>query len=189
MGLNAEAAHRAHQVPPPVADPGRDGMHLALYQPQIPGNTGSLGRMCVGLDVHLHIIGPCLFDFSERALRRAGLDYWPALRWTLHPDPAAFLAWLGDRVPVLVTKFGRWRFDRAAWQRDDVIILGNEVRGLPDDWHARWHDRSIYLPMPGPVRSFNLANAGAAVLCQALSATGAFDGVGPATRPPAGLSG
>jgi tRNA (cytidine/uridine-2'-O-)-methyltransferase len=115
----------------------------------------------------LHIIGPCGFDFSDKALRRAGLDYWPHLVWTLHPGPQDFLAWLGERRPWLVSKYGTVRFDRAPYAAGDVLILGNEVRGLPEEWHVRWPDRLVSIPMLGPIRSFNLANAAAIVLAQA----------------------
>jgi len=155
-------------------------MHLALYQPQIPGNTGNIGRLCVGLATELHIIGPCAFDFSEKALRRAGLDYWPHLTWTLHPSPEHFLGWLGTRLPWLVSKYGELRFDQPDYHADEVIILGNEVRGLPDDWHERWRQRSIHLPILGSIRSYNLANAAAMVLVHAQLASGAFS----AYRPP-----
>jgi tRNA (cytidine/uridine-2'-O-)-methyltransferase len=158
-------------------------MHLALYQPQIPGNTGNIGRLCVGMATHLHIIGPCAFDFGEKALRRAGLDYWPHLQWTLHPGPAEFLAWLGARRPWLVTKYGRLRFDQPAYGSDEVIILGNEVRGLPEEWRRRWDDRCIHLPILGPIRSFNLANAAAMVLVHAQLACGSFAGYRPPTQP------
>jgi tRNA (cytidine/uridine-2'-O-)-methyltransferase len=161
-------------------------MHLALYQPQIPGNTGNIGRLCVGMGAMLHIIGPCAFDFSDKALRRAGLDYWPHLRWTRYDDPAQFLAWLGDRHPWLVSKYGRTRFDRAAYGADDVIIMGNEVRGLPDEWHLRWEERTLAIPILGPIRSYNLANAAAMVLAQAAAASGAFADFRPLDRPPPG---
>ncbi len=158
-------------------------MHVALYQPQIPGNTGNIGRLCVGMNATLHIIGPCAFDFSEKSLRRAGLDYWPNLRWHLYPGPDEFLAWLGTRQPWLVSKFGAQRFDQASYESDAVLILGNEVRGLPDEWHQRWPTRTVSIPILGPIRSYNLANAAAMVLSQANARTGAFDGVQPAARP------
>lgn len=158
-------------------------MHLALYQPQIPGNTGNIGRLCVGMDAMLHIIGPCAFDFSEKSLRRAGLDYWPNLRWQLYPGPEEFLAWLGPREPWLVTKFGAQRFDRAPYENDAVLILGNEVRGLPETWHERWPERTVAIPILGPIRSYNLANAAAMVLAQARSRTDGFDAAKPIERP------
>ena len=157
-------------------------MHLALYQPQVPPNTGNIGRLCVGMDAELRIIGPCAFDFSDKSLRRAGLDYWPHLRWHLHPSPEDFLAWLGGRQPWLVTKFGVHRFDRAPYRADDVIVLGNEVRGLPDAWHARWPDRTVHIPILGPIRAYNLANAAAMVLSHAKLATGGFEGSAPRPR-------
>ncbi len=164
-------------------------MHLALYQPQVPPNTGNIGRLCVGMDTHLHIIGPCAFDFSDKSLRRAGLDYWPHLRWTLYPGPDGFLAWLGDRQPWLVTKFGRRSFADAPYAEDDVIILGNEVRGLPEAWHRRWPERTIHIPILGPIRAFNLANAAAMVLAQARIATGRFAGYAPPGLPTAAEGG
>ncbi len=157
-------------------------MHLALYQPQVPPNTGNIGRLCVGMGATLEIIGPCAFDFSDKALRRAGLDYWPHLTWTLHPSPDNFLTWLGERRPWLVSKFGAVRFDQAEYRSDDVIILGNEVRGLPDAWHQRWAERTLHIPILGPIRAFNLANAAAMVLAQAKLKTDAFAGY----RPPPG---
>jgi tRNA (cytidine/uridine-2'-O-)-methyltransferase len=157
-------------------------MHVALYQPQIPGNTGNIGRLCVGMDATLHVIGPCAFDFSEKALRRAGLDYWPNLRWHLYPGPPEFLAWLGTREPWLVTKFGTQRFDQAPYEPDAVLILGNEVRGLPTEWHERWPHRTVSIPILGPIRSYNLANAAAMVLAQARSRSSTFGETKPPTR-------
>ncbi len=150
-------------------------MDLALYQPQVPPNTGNIGRLCVGMGAMLHIIGPCAFDFSDKSLRRAGLDYWPHLRWQLHEGPEAFLAWMGGRQPYLVSKHGRQRFDQPAYREDDLIILGNEVRGLPAAWRQRWEKRTLCIPMLGPIRSYNLANAAAMVLSQARLGSGAFD--------------
>jgi len=154
-------------------------MHLALYQPQVPPNTGNIGRLCVGMRTELHIIGPCGFDFSDKALRRAGLDYWPNLTWHQYIDPAAFLTWLGDREPWLITKFGATRYDQAPFQSDDILIMGNEVSGLPDDWHDRWPHRCLHIPIMGPIRAYNLANAAAMVLSQAQLQTGAFEGFKP----------
>ncbi|MEK7414428.1 MAG: TrmH family RNA methyltransferase [Planctomycetota bacterium] len=151
-------------------------MHLALYQPQVPGNIGAVGRTCIGLGAELHLIGPLAVDLSARAVRRAGVDYWPMLRLSLHPTPEAFLEWLGTRQPWLVAKHGRHRFDRATYAIDDIIILGNEVRGIPAAWHERWPDRGVHIPMRGPVRSFNLSCAAAVVAVHAHAVCGLMDG-------------
>ncbi len=151
-------------------------MHLALYQPQVPGNIGAVGRTCIGLGAELHLIGPIAVDLSARAVRRAGVDYWTMLRLSLHPTPEAFLAWLDGRQPWLVSGGGKLRYDRATYAADDVIILGNEVRGIPRDWHARWPDRIVHIPMRGPVRSFNLSCAAAVVAAEAHRSCGQMDG-------------
>lgn len=158
-------------------------LHLALYQPQVPGNTGTIGRLCIGLGARLHLIGPVAFDLSLKAVRRAGLDYWPQVDLQVHPDPGAFLAWLGTRRPWLVSKHGRLRWDRAAYERDAVLILGNEVRGVPHAWHRRWSERCVHLPILGGIRSYNLANTAAVVAVQAAAASGACDGYIPPPLP------
>jgi tRNA (cytidine/uridine-2'-O-)-methyltransferase len=142
-------------------------LHLALYHPAIPQNTGNIARLCVGMEAHLHVIGPTPFEISDRTVRRAGLDYWDNLTITIHNSETEFLGWLGERVPWLVTKFGDVRFDAASYRDEDIIILGNENTGLPDGWHDSWPGRRLFVPMPGPIRSFNLANTAAIVLAQA----------------------
>ncbi|TVR45703.1 MAG: hypothetical protein EA402_03965 [Planctomycetota bacterium] len=160
-------------------------LHLAIYHPAIPQNTGNLGRLCVGMGAELHIIGPCSFNFSDTALRRAGLDYWPHLTWTLHPDEDAFLDWLGGREPWLVTKFGQQRYDHAKFSDGDIMVLGNENTGLPRPWLRRWPERCLAIPICGPIRSFNVANAGAMVLSSAAAACGHFNNWSPIPIPEA----
>lgn len=150
-------------------------MHLALYQPSIPPNTGAIARQCVGMGAHLHLIGPIAFDLSDHAVKRAGLDYWPNLQLTQHVDSDAFIDWLDGRDPWLVTVCGSLRYDQPTYEDGDVIVMGNELTGLPDAWHARWSARRVHIPMPGPVRSYNLANAAGIVLAHASLKAGRFD--------------
>lgn len=143
-------------------------LHVALYQPKIAPNVGNVARQCVGMLAHLHLIGPHELDLSGHAVKRAGLDYWPHLTLTQHATPDAFLDWLGDREPWLITKRGDTRFDQAPYRDGDVLVFGSETDGLPPAWHERWPDRRVVIPQPGPVRSFNLANSVAVVLSTAL---------------------
>lgn len=145
---------------------------VVLYQPSIPPNTGNIARQCVGMQMPLHLIGPVAFDLSDHAVKRAGLDYWPHLELHLHASPADFLDWAADRPFWMVTKHGRLAWDRAAYTPDDLLIFGNELTGLPEEWLARSPDRTLYIPMPGPVRSYNLANSAAIVMAAAFSACG-----------------
>lgn len=151
-------------------------LHVALYQPKIPPNTGNIARQCVGMAAKLHLIGPHEIDLREHAVKRAGLDYWPHVDLTEHESPGAFLDWLRDRRPWLVSKRGRLRYDRPAYGSEDVLIFGNELKGLPGEWLQRWPDRLVYIPITGQVRSYNLSNAVAIVLAQACLTSGAYGG-------------
>ena len=150
-------------------------IHVALYKPEIPPNTGNIARQCVGMNAHLHIIGPINMDLSTNAVRRAGLDYWDKLSLTVHDSPDIFLEWLNERKPWLVTKFGSLRYDKAGYKDGDVLIFGNEITGLPEEWLSRWNDRTLYIPMPGDIRSYNLANTASIILAHANLTAGLYD--------------
>lgn len=163
-------------------------LHVVLYHPAIPQNTGNIGRLCVGHRARLHLIAPA-FDLDDKATRRAGLDYWPHLDLATYADDDAFLRWLDDPAahdhhaqPWLVTKHGEHRFDTPPYRDGDVLILGNENTGLPDAWHARWPERRLHIPIHGPIRSYNLANAAAIVLAHA-SLTARAPEPAPPTAP------
>jgi tRNA (cytidine/uridine-2'-O-)-methyltransferase len=165
-------------------------LHVALYQPLIPPNTGNIARQCVGMKARLHLIGPVAFDLSAHAVKRAGLDYWKHLDLQRHESPAGFLGWLASRGgasgrkaakghargPWLVTKRGALRYDQAPYADEDVLIFGNEDRGLPRSWHERWPERRVFIPIVGQVRSYNLSNAVAIVLAQAMLRAGMYGG-------------
>lgn len=172
-------------------------LHVALYQPVIPQNVGNIARTCVGMNAHLHIIGPTIIDFSDKAVRRAGLDYWDDLTITEHESPAAFFDWANkpsgsesgtgilpvedtshrqdacatrERRIYLVTKFATQCFDAPAYRDGDILLFGSEREGLPRELHDRFDDDAkIAIPIPGEVRSYNLGNAVAIVLAAAMS--------------------
>lgn len=149
-------------------------IHVVIYQPKIPPNTGNIARQCVGMNAALHLVGPYAFDLSERAVKRAGLDYWPHLRLTEHATAEAFFNWLGDCQPWLITKIGSLRYDQPAYRDNDVLIFGNELEGLPHHWHDRWSHRRVHIPILGHVRSYNLSNSVSIVLAQACLTAGKY---------------
>ena len=143
-------------------------MDIALIEPEIPGNTGSIGRVCVGTGSALHLVGALGFDISERAVRRAGLDYWRNVDLRVEPDRGAWEAKMTGRRLWLFSTRGTQRYDQVAYQPDDVLVFGCETRGLPDDFVARHPDRLVYLPTTDQIRSLNLANTVTAALYEAL---------------------
>lgn len=137
-----------------------------LHEPEIPNNTGNIGRTCVATGCALHLIRPLGFDTSEKACRRAGLDYWPRLRPNEHDGFEAYLGATGtgpERLWLLTTKTDRPAWD-APLRRGDHLVFGKETRGLPDDLLARYSARLLTLPMAPGERSLNLATAVCAVV-------------------------
>jgi tRNA (cytidine/uridine-2'-O-)-methyltransferase len=148
---------------------------IALVEPEIPPNTGNIARLCAATDVPLHIVGVTGFRMDDRALRRAGLDYWPEVKLKRHRDLESLYQSLpGARFLYLTTKADRlyidWNF-----QPNDCLVFGPETRGLPEALlRANWNN-CLKIPMLNPnVRSLNLATAAGIVLFEALRQTGAF---------------
>ncbi|MCO4760002.1 MAG: tRNA (cytidine(34)-2'-O)-methyltransferase [Myxococcales bacterium] len=147
-------------------------MDVALVEPEIPGNTGAIGRVCVGTGTGLHLVGQLGFDISDRAVKRAGLDYWPNVDLHVHPDMGDWEAQMKDRRIWLFSTRGQRRYDEVSFQKDDVLVFGRESRGLPQDFVDRHADRVLTLPMNGMIRSLNLANVVTAVVFEALRQQG-----------------
>ncbi len=148
---------------------------VALVEPEIPPNTGNIARLCAATRVPLHIVGATGFRLDDRAVRRAGLDYWPEVDLHRHLDLDALGTALPEsRLVYLTTKaqksYTEWRF-----QPHDCLVFGRETRGLPESLlQANW-DRCITIPMLNPnIRSLNLATSVAIVLYEALRQTGAL---------------
>jgi tRNA (cytidine/uridine-2'-O-)-methyltransferase len=141
-------------------------LHIALMHPEIPGNTGSVGRIAAGVGARLHLIHPLGFSVSEKAVRRAGLDYWSSVDLQQHADAEAFWAWLGDRPILALSARADRVYTEVRYPPGVVLLFGRETVGLPDEVLARVP--SVRLPLPGPVRSLNLANAVAVAVYGAL---------------------
>ena len=146
---------------------------VALVEPEIPPNTGNVARLCAATNTPLHIVGVTGFRMDDRALRRAGLDYWPEVKLTRHRDLAGLYQSLtGARFVYLTTKADRHYTDWT-YQPGDCLVFGRETRGLPEELlHANW-DRCLKIPILNPnVRSLNLATAVGIVLFEALRQLG-----------------
>lgn len=141
---------------------------VVLYQPEIPGNTGNIGRVCVGADLELHIIKPMRFLLDDKLVKRAGLDYWHKLDLTIHDSLSDFLeAYPNINVYYCTTKTDR-NYTKVAYQRGDAFVFGPESRGIPEDILLQNSERNITIPMTGEIRSINLSNSVAIILYEAL---------------------
>ncbi|MBK8086164.1 MAG: tRNA (cytidine(34)-2'-O)-methyltransferase [Devosia sp.] len=150
-------------------------MELALYQPDIAQNTGTLLRLGACLGVTLHIIHPTGFPFSARTVKRGALDYLEHARFSEHDSYSHFDAWrrqTGRRLVLLTTKAGLSAYD-ARYLGDDVIMLGRESAGVPDAV-ADGADLRVRIPMRQEMRSLNVAVAGSLVIGEALRQTNVF---------------
>lgn len=147
-------------------------MRLALYQPDIAGNVGTILRMaaCFGLPVDL--IEPMGFPFGDRAMSRAGMDYIRDADVTRHADWHAFLNTVTGRIVLLTTR-GATRIDAAQFQCEDVLLFGAESSGVPDHVHAR-ADARVMIPLVPGLRSLNVAVAAAIATGEALRQTGSW---------------
>ena len=150
-------------------------IHVALVEPEIPPNTGNIARLCAATRTPLHIVGVAGFRLDDRAVRRAGLDYWPEVQLARHRDLEALrVALPASRFIYLTTKARRpytdWRFVAS-----DCLVFGRETAGLPDDLLRENWPNCVRVPMLNRrVRSLNLATAVAVVLYEALRQTHAF---------------
>ncbi|MCQ2402443.1 MAG: tRNA (cytidine(34)-2'-O)-methyltransferase [Lentisphaeria bacterium] len=143
--------------------------HIVLYAPEIPQNTGTIGRLCVCTGAVLHLIEPLGFTIDDAHLRRAGLDYWPYLDWHRWKDWESFLEGMKPpRLVFLSSKTKRNFFDLQT-QEGEFLVFGNEQHGLPPEFYTKYSDSLYTLPMPGEhARCHNLANAAAITLYEAL---------------------
>ncbi len=141
--------------------------HVVLYHPEIPQNTGNIGRTCVATGSHLHLIEPLGFEITDKHLKRSGLDYWPHLTWRRHPTLEHWQEGHPGRTFYFSKKAERSFFD-AQFQQGDAFLFGPETKGLPDSLLSENDALALRLPLFGPVRSLNLATAVAVALYEGL---------------------
>ena len=143
-------------------------LHIALFEPEIPPNTGNIIRLCANSGAKLHLIEPLGFDLSEKHCRRAGLDYHDIAKIDIHPDYAAFRDALNGRRAFYCSTRGTHNYADTQFQDEDVLVFGPESRGLPKALLAEQSPASVIkIPMQANNRSLNLSNAVAVILYEA----------------------
>ena len=143
-------------------------MHIVLYQPEIPQNTGNIARTCAATGSVLHLIKPLGFSLADKYLKRAGLDYWHMMEYHVHENIEELLAlYPNANMHFLSTKAPKG-YTQVAYGKDDFLVFGCETRGLPESLLQRVYERCVRIPMVQGARSLNLSNSVAIVLYEAL---------------------
>lgn len=144
-------------------------IHIALWQPEIPPNAGNVARLCAATGSELHLIGRLGFRLDDRSLKRAGLDYWPAVRIVQHVGLKEFEEQARPQRIYCFSARATRIYTEASFAAGDYLLFGSETRGLPEEVLQRHADRTLTIPMPaGKVRSLNLATAVGIALYEAL---------------------
>lgn len=143
-------------------------MNIVLYEPEIPANTGNIGRTCVATGTKLHLIEPLGFRLDEKEIKRAGLDYWKDLEVITYPNFTDFLEKNPGAKIYMATTKALNVYTEVAYESDCYIMFGKESAGIPEEILLHNKDNSIRIPMIGEIRSLNLANSVSVVLYEAL---------------------
>lgn len=147
-------------------------MHIILHQPEIPANTGNIGRTCVATGTSLHLIEPLGFHLDEKSIKRSGMDYWDKLNVTRYMNYNEFLTKNpGAKIWMATTK-AKKIYTEADFGADDFIMFGKESAGIPEEILVENEENCIRIPMLEEIRSLNLSNAVAIVLYEALRQNG-----------------
>ena len=137
---------------------------IILVEPEIPMNTGNIARTCAAVGARLHLVKPLGFDISDRAVKRAGLDYWHLVEVSVYENVEEFFAKNGDEGLYLATTKAPRSYEGADFRGDVKLMFGKETAGLPEELRNRYFDRCVRIPIRAEARSLNLANS-VAVLC------------------------
>ena len=151
-------------------------MNIVLLEPEIPANTGNIGRTCVVTGSTLHLIGPLGFFIDEKNLKRAGLDYWDKLDVRQYKSYDDFLEKTDPKRIIMATTKAHRTYDEIRYEKDDYIMFGKESAGIPEEILIENEENCVRIPMLSDIRSLNLSNSVAIVLYEALRQQG-FNGL------------
>lgn len=147
-------------------------LNIVLYEPEIPANTGNIGRTCVATNTRLHLIEPLGFRLDEKSLRRAGMDYWKDLDVTTYIDYQDFMEKNPEAKIYMATTKAPNVYTQVQYEPDCFLMFGKESGGIPEEILVKHKENSIRIPMVGDIRSLNLGNSAAIVLYEALRQNG-----------------
>ncbi|MDF2568749.1 MAG: trmL [Sporomusa sp.] len=143
-------------------------MHIVLVEPEIPGNTGNIARLCAATGCELHLVKPLGFSIEDRYLKRAGLDYWHLVKVHVYENFGEVLSLYQDHNIYYNTTKASKRHSDVSYQSDDLLVFGKETAGLPQELLAAYPENCVRIPMIDDARSLNLSNAVSVVVYEAL---------------------
>lgn len=143
-------------------------LHVVLYQPEIPPNTGNVGRLCLATQARLHLVGPLGFSLEDKHLRRAGMDYWDELDVKVWEDWEQYCLNNESASKFFLSSKSKRSYFEASFAKGDHLVFGPETRGLPESILEKHEQTSLTIPMPGGGRSLNLATSVGIVVYEAL---------------------
>ena len=143
-------------------------LNIVLYEPEIPANTGNIGRTCAATGTRLHLIEPLGFQLGEKAIKRAGMDYWPQVDVTRYLNWQDFLSKNPGAKIYMATTKGRKVYTEVSYEPDCYLMFGKESAGIPEEILKEHSDTCVRIPMIGETRSLNLSNSAAIILYEAL---------------------
>lgn len=147
-------------------------MNIVLFEPEIPANTGNIGRTCVATNTRLHLIEPLGFKINEKARKRAGLDYWDMLDVIVYCNFEDFLERNPHAKIYMATTKAQKVYTEAVYEPDCYLMFGKESAGIPEELLLEYQETCVRIPMWGDIRSLNLSNAVSVVLYEALRQNG-----------------
>lgn len=150
-------------------------LNIVLLEPEIPANTGNIGRTCVAAGARLHLIEPMGFQITEKQVKRAGLDYWEKLDYTIYDSYRDFLEKNPHAKIYMASTKAQKVYSDVAYEEDCYIMFGKESAGIPEEILVKNEENAIRIPMFGEIRSLNLGNSVAIVLYEALRQHGFAD--------------
>ncbi|ANW95747.1 tRNA methyltransferase [Wenyingzhuangia fucanilytica] len=147
----------------------KNSLNIVLVHPQIPNNTGNIGRLCVGCNAKLHLVKPLGFEITDTKVKRAGLDYWKDLDLTIHESFDDLLKLIDHEERMfLLSARAETSIYETTFKNGDWLVFGKEAKGLSAEIQEQYPNQLRTIPFPGPIRSFNLGNAVAMVLGECL---------------------
>lgn len=135
------------------------GLNIVLIEPEIPQNTGNIARTCAAIGASLHLVKPLGFDISEKAVKRAGLDYWDKLDITVYENLQEFKDKIKSENIYLLSTKAKKIYTDVSYEKDSYIVFGPETRGIPEDYILENFENTVRIPMRENIRSLNLSNS------------------------------